>query len=82
MSRSTQSAAPLWPVIYGLGLVALSIFLFALRAGIAMIILWIYFNVRTTQKNDMKFVTPCKCAICNHEKASMSLEQKCACCIH
>jgi hypothetical protein len=94
MSRKSPSAAPLWPLIYGLGIVAFSFFLLALRAGIAiflifiavgvaMIMLWIYFNVRTTQKNNMNFVAkqPCKCAICTHEKVGLCLEQKCACCI-
>jgi hypothetical protein len=94
MSRNRPSAAPLWPLIYGLGIVALSIFLFALRAGIAiflifmivgvsLIIFWVYYNAKTMQRSDMKFVAkqPCKCAICSHEKASLCLEQKCACCI-
>ncbi|MDQ3838374.1 MAG: hypothetical protein M3297_03800 [Thermoproteota archaeon] len=94
MSRKSPSAVPLWPLIYGLAIVALGFFLLALRAGIAiflifmavglaMIILWVYFNMRTTQKNDMKFVAkqPCKCAICTHDKAGLCLEQKCTCCI-
>ena len=68
MSRNSPSATPLWPLIYGLGIVAFSIFLFALRAGIAiflifmtvgvaMIIFWVYYNAMTKQKNDMKFLT-------------------------
>ena len=54
-----------------------------MAVGVAMIILWVYFNVRTTQTGDMKFVAkqPCKCAICNHDKVRLCLEQKCACCI-
>jgi hypothetical protein len=93
MSRKSQSTAPLWLLIYGLGIVAFSFFLLVLRAsiaiflifmvaGVAMIILWLYFNVRTIQKGNMKFVAkqPCKCAICNHDKARLCLEQKCACC--
>ena len=94
MSRNSPSATPLWPLIYGLGIVAFSIFLFALRAGIAiflifmtvgvaMIIFWVYHNAMTKQKSDMKLLTkqPCRCAICSHEKASFCLEQKCPCCI-
>ena len=86
--------APLWPLIYGLVIVAISFVLLALRAGIiiflifmvvdlAMIILWVYFNARTTQKNDMKFMAkqPCNCAICSHGKAGLCLEQKCSCCM-
>jgi hypothetical protein len=92
MSRSSTSA-PLWPLIYGFGIVAFSILLLALRAGIAiflifmtvgvaMIIFWVYYNVTTKQNNDMKFIAkqPCRCAICSHEKASSCLEQECACC--
>jgi hypothetical protein len=94
MSRNNPSTAPLWPLIYGLGIVAFSIFLFALRAGIAiflifmaigiaMIIIWVYYNARTNQNGDIKFIAkqPCKCAICSHDKANLCLEQKCACCI-
>jgi hypothetical protein len=93
MSRKGLSAAPLWPLVYGLGIVAFSFFLLALRAGIAvflifmvvgvaMIILWVYLNIRTTSKSDMKFVAAaCKCAICTHEKVGLCLEQKCVCCI-
>jgi hypothetical protein len=55
MSRNSPSAAPLWPLIYGLGIVAFSIFLLALRAGVAiflifmiigisLIIFWVYYN--------------------------------------
>jgi hypothetical protein len=33
MARKSQSAAPLWPLIYGLGIVAFSIFLLAFRAA-------------------------------------------------
>jgi hypothetical protein len=93
MSRSSPSATPLWPLIYGLGIVAFSILLLALRAGIAiflifmavgaaMIIFWVYYNARTKQSSDMKFIAkqPCRCAICSHEKASPCLEQECACC--
>jgi hypothetical protein len=65
MSRNNPSAAPLWPLIYGLGIVAFSIFLFTLRAGIsiflifmtigtAMIIIWVYYNARTNQNGDIK----------------------------
>jgi hypothetical protein len=94
MSRNNPSTAPLWPLIYGLGIVAFSIFIFALRAGIAiflifmaigiaMIIIWVYYNARTNQNGDIKFIAkqPCKCAICSHDKANLCLEQKCACCI-
>lgn len=94
MSRKSLPAAPLWPLIYGLGIVAFSFFLLVLRAGIpvflifmvvgvAMIILWVYLNIRTTRKNDMMFVAKqsCKCAICTHEKIGLCLDQKCACCI-
>ena len=94
MSRNSPSATPLWPLIYGLGIVAFSVFLFAVRAGIAiflifmtigvaMIIFWVYYNARTKQNRDIKFVVkqPCTCTICSHEKASFCLEQKCACCI-
>ena len=94
MSKSNPSATPLWPLIYGLGIVAFSILLLALRAGIttflifmtiglAMIIFWVYYNARTKQNINIKFVAkqPCTCAICSHEKASLCLEQKCACCI-
>ena len=94
MSRNSPSATPLWPLIYGLGIVAFSILLLALRAGIAiflifmtiglaMIIFWVYYNARTKQNSNMKFVAkqPCTCAICSHEKANFCLEQKCACCI-
>ena len=34
MSRKSQSVTPLWPLIYGLGIVAFSFFLLVLRAGI------------------------------------------------
>src|SRR5215207_469983 len=93
MSRNNHSVTPLWPLIYGLGIVAFSILLLALRAGIAiflifmtiglaMIIFWVYYNVRTKQNRDMKFGAKqlCRCAICSHEKASFYLEQECACC--
>src|ERR671914_2962119 len=93
MSRSSPSATPLWPLIYGLGIVAFSVLLLALRAGIAiflifmivgvaMIIFWVYYKARTKQNSDMKFIVkqPCECAICSHEKASSCLEQECACC--
>ncbi|MGI8834313.1 MAG: hypothetical protein ACR2IS_16975 [Nitrososphaeraceae archaeon] len=94
MSRNSPSATPLWPLIYGLGIVAFSVILLALRAGIAiflifmtiglaLIVFWVYYNASTKQKSDMKRLTkqPCKCAICSHENASFCLEQKCACCI-
>ena len=53
-----------------------------MAAGLAKIILWVYFNARTTQKNDMKFIAkqPCKCAICTHG-GGLCLEQKYACCM-
>jgi hypothetical protein len=93
MSRGSPSATPLWPLIYGLGIVAFSVLLLALRAGIAiflvfmtvgvaMIIFWVYYNAKTKQNSDMKFIAkqPCWCVICSHEKASSCLEQECACC--
>ena len=66
MSRNSPPATPLWPLIYGLGIVAFSIFLLAVRAGIAiflifmtvgvaMIIFWVYYNARTKQNSDIKF---------------------------
>ena len=39
MSRSSPSATPLWPLIYGLGIVAFSVLLLALRAGIAIFLI-------------------------------------------
>jgi|GEM_PF-253253 len=93
MSRNSPSATPLWPLIYGLGIVAFSVFLFAVRAGIAiflifmtigvaMIMVWVYYSARTKQNSDMKFGAKqlCRCAMCSHEKASLCLEQECACC--
>jgi hypothetical protein len=90
MSRKSQSATPLWPLIYGLGIVAFSFFLLVLRAGIisflafmtagiAMIVFWTYFSTLTKQNSIAK--QPCKCAICSHKKANFCLEKKCACCI-
>ena len=90
MSSNSPSPTPLWPLIYGLVIVAFSIFLLALRAGIfiflifmtiglGMIIFWVFYNARTRQKRDK--LLPCRCAICSHEKASFCLEQKCDCCI-
>ena len=94
MSRNSRSATPLWPLIYGLVIVSFSILLLALRAGIAiflifitiglaMIIFWVYYNARTKQNSNIKFVArqTCTCAICSHEKASSCVDQKCACCI-
>jgi hypothetical protein len=95
MSTNTQPATTLlWPLIYGLGIVAFSFFLLALRAGIiffiifiiaglAMIVFWVYYNARNNQNIDINLVAkqPCRCAICSHEKASLCLNGKCACCI-
>jgi hypothetical protein len=89
MSRSSPSATPLWLLIYGLGIVAFSVLLLALRAGIAiflifltvgaaMIIFWVYYNAGTKQNSDIKFIAkqPCRCAICSHENAGSCLEQE------
>jgi hypothetical protein len=65
MSRKSQSATPLWPLIYGLGIVAFSFFLLVLRAGIisflafmaagiAMIVFWTYFSTLTKQNSIAK----------------------------
>jgi hypothetical protein len=73
MSRSS-TYAPLWPLIYGLGIVAFGILLLALRAGIAIFIVFMTvgvamiifcYNATTKQNNDMKFIAkqPCRCAI-------------------
>jgi Flp pilus assembly protein TadB len=67
MSRNSPSATPLWPLIYGLGIVVFSVLLLALRAGIAiffifmtvgvaMIIFWLYYSATTKQNSDMKFI--------------------------
>ena len=40
MSRISTSATPSWPLIYGLGIVAFSVLLLALRAGIAIFLIF------------------------------------------
>jgi hypothetical protein len=85
---------PLWPLIYGIGIIAFSIFLLALRAGIrifliflvigiSMVIFWLYLYTRTKQQSYRRAVAkePCICPICNHEEAGFCMQQKCACCI-
>jgi hypothetical protein len=90
MSRKSQSASPLWPLIYGLGIVAFNFFLLVLRAGIipflvfmtagiAMIVFWTYFSIRTKPNSIAK--QSCECAICSHKTANFCLEKECACCI-
>ena len=94
MSSYSSSRTPLWPLIYGLVIVGFSVFLLAVRAGISifvifmiiglgLIMFWAFYKAMTKQKSDMKLLTkePCSCAICNHDKASFCLEQKCPCCI-
>ncbi|HEY8522137.1 MAG TPA: hypothetical protein VIL14_00095 [Nitrososphaeraceae archaeon] len=66
MSRSSPSATPLWPFIYGLGIVAfiyfltvrtgIVIFLIFLIVGVTMIMSWVYYNARTKQNSDIKFI--------------------------
>src|SRR6187200_3156736 len=94
MSSASSSRTPLWPLIYGLVIIGFSAFLLAVRAaisiflifmiiGLGLIIFWVFYSPRTEQKSDLKLLTKqaCRCAICNHEKASFCLEQRCPCCI-
>jgi hypothetical protein len=66
MSRTSPSATPLWPFIYGLGIVAfiyfltvragIAIFLIFMIVGVTMIMFWVYYNARTKQNSDIKFI--------------------------
>jgi hypothetical protein len=66
MSRTSPSATPLWPFIYGLVIVAfiyflivragIAIFLIFLIVGVTMIMFWVYHNARTKQNSDIKFI--------------------------
>jgi hypothetical protein len=93
-NNNPPSSAPLWPLIYGLGIIAFSIFLLALRAdvrvflifmviGISMVIFWLYLNTKAKKHIDRRAAAkqPCICPICKHEESGFCMQQKCACCI-
>jgi hypothetical protein len=88
------SSTPLWPLIFGSGLIIFSVVLFILRAniriiviflimGISLNVLWLYLDARSKQReNNVKTTSQiCICHICNHEQVKICLEQKCACCL-
>jgi Flp pilus assembly protein TadB len=88
------SSTPIWPLIFGSGIIIFSILLFILRVniriiviflimGISLIVLWLYLDARTKQlkKNFDNTRQICICQICNHEEVKVCLQQKCACCL-
>lgn len=94
LSNSTPSAPPIWLLIYGIGIIIFSVFLFSLRAGLriflifmviglALSIFWLYLYLRSRQQNRTRNIAkqPCICPICNHKETGYCIQQKCACCI-
>ncbi|MGB7678324.1 MAG: hypothetical protein WBL49_05895, partial [Nitrososphaeraceae archaeon] len=81
-------------LIYGIGIIIFSVFLFSLRAGIriflifmviglALTMLWLYLYLRSKQQNRTDIIAKqaCICPICKHEETGHCIQQKCACCI-
>jgi Flp pilus assembly protein TadB len=92
-NKPPTPSAPLWPLIYGIGIIAFSVFLLVVRGGIriflifmiigaAMVIFWLYLNTRAQKQSDRRAIAkqPCICLICKHKEAGFCIQQKCACC--
>ena len=88
---------PLWILIYGLIIIAFSIFLLTIGSGIrvfliliviglSLIALWLYLDIKKDEKQKKRGVYSnitqvCICPICKHKETKICLKQKCACCL-
>ncbi len=89
--------APLWILIYGLIIIAFSIFFLTIGSGIrvfliliviglSLIALWLYLDIKKDEKQKKRGVYSnttqvCTCPICEHKETKICLQQKCACCL-
>jgi hypothetical protein len=79
--------------MYGFGIIAFGIFLFAIGSGIrvlliftiiglSLIALWLYFNARPKNQNKNRpNEEKCICPICSHEVVRICMRHRCPCCI-
>ena len=87
---------PLWPLIYGLVIIAFGIFLLTIGSGIriflifiviglSLIAIWLYLDIRKEKKQKkgvyVNTTQECICPICKHKETKICLQQKCACCL-
>ncbi len=89
--RRTKKNVPVWPILTGIVLIMLAFVFFIFRSGIivffifstigvSLILFWYYLYTKKN-KSYSDFTHECICPICNHDKAVLCVEKKCACCI-